>query len=107
MTPADNSRLANLCGQFNEHIKHIEKRLGIEITNRGNRFKLEGAEPSINAASAILKKLFVSTASSQITPEQIHLSLQESSVDQLLQQGEAEIETRDRIKCKGAWHRSF
>ena len=38
--PADNERLANLCGQFDEHLKQIESRLGVEISNRGNRFRV-------------------------------------------------------------------
>ncbi len=76
--------MANLCGQFNSHIQQIEKRLGVEISNRGNHFKLLGAEQAIKAASVVLKSLFISAAAQVITPEQVHLSLQESNVDDLL-----------------------
>lgn len=84
LQPADNSRLANLCGQFNAHIQQIEKRLGIEISNRGNHFKLLGADRAVTAASLILKSVFASTANEVITPEYIHLSLQDSNVENML-----------------------
>ncbi|MET0053615.1 MAG: phosphate starvation-inducible protein PhoH, partial [Candidatus Thiodiazotropha sp. 6PLUC10] len=42
LEPADNSRLANVCGQLDEHLRLIERRLGIEINNRGNHFRLIG-----------------------------------------------------------------
>jgi phosphate starvation-inducible PhoH-like protein len=84
LQPTDNSILANLCGQFNSHILQIEKRLGVEISNRGNHFKLLGAEQAIKAANVVLKSLFISAATQVITPEQVHLSLQESNVDDLL-----------------------
>ena len=29
LEPADTLRLANLCGQFDEHLKQIESRLGV------------------------------------------------------------------------------
>ncbi|MGD8911329.1 MAG: phosphate starvation-inducible protein PhoH, partial [Candidatus Thiodiazotropha sp.] len=31
LEPVDNERLANLCGQLDDHLRHIEGRLGIEI----------------------------------------------------------------------------
>jgi phosphate starvation-inducible PhoH-like protein len=30
LEPADNIRLANLCGQFDEHLRQIERRLDIK-----------------------------------------------------------------------------
>ena len=42
LEPADNERLANLCGQFDEHLRLLERRTGVEIGNRGNQFKLVG-----------------------------------------------------------------
>ncbi len=38
LEPADNQRLANLCGQLDEHLKQIERRLGVEINNRGTKW---------------------------------------------------------------------
>jgi len=84
LIPADNSRLANLCGQLNSHLQQIEKRLGIEISNRGNRFRLKGSREAIKIASVLLEKLFANTEVEVLTPEYIHLSLQDSHVKSLL-----------------------
>ncbi|MGR9072274.1 MAG: PhoH family protein [Gammaproteobacteria bacterium] len=100
LNPADNPRLANLCGQFNEHIRQIEKRLDIQISNRGNRFRLIGADSSIKAAGAILEKLFAAAGNEVITPEQIHLSLQDASVDALLTERESGEEEPVVIKTR-------
>ena len=42
LTPADNRRLASLCGSHDEHLKQIEEYLGVEIANRGNLFRVSG-----------------------------------------------------------------
>ena len=83
LTPADNSRLANLCGQFNTHLRQIEKRLGVVIANRGNQFQLSGPAKSIQAANAVLQQLFAETEQQTITPEHVHLSMQASTLDEM------------------------
>ncbi|NNJ65244.1 MAG: phosphate starvation-inducible protein PhoH, partial [Xanthomonadales bacterium] len=55
LEPADTLRLANLCGQFDEHLKQIETRLGVEIFCRGNLFAIEGAERSARSARRLLQ----------------------------------------------------
>ena len=35
LEPVDNDRLANLCGQFDENLRLLERRTGVEIGNRG------------------------------------------------------------------------
>jgi phosphate starvation-inducible PhoH-like protein len=42
LEPADGARLANLAGPFDEHLRQIELRLGVEIANRGNVFRVSG-----------------------------------------------------------------
>ena len=61
LEPADNPRLANLCGPLNEHLSQMEKRLGIEINNRGNTFSITGDAKTVNAAAEVLKELYDST----------------------------------------------
>ena len=85
LLPADNRRLSNLCGQFNAHLHQIEKRLKVDIANRGNHFKVTGFTKGVTAACAIMQNLFDATTEIQITPEDVHLSMQDSSVDQLLE----------------------
>ena len=51
LEPDDNERLASLCGQFDEHLRQVERRLGVEIANRGNDFTLIGADRATEAAA--------------------------------------------------------
>ncbi len=39
LAPDDNRRLASLCGQFDQHLRQIEQRLDVEISNRGSNFQ--------------------------------------------------------------------
>ncbi len=84
LAPEDNERLANLCGQLDEHLRQIERRLGIEINYRGSHFQLLGQSEAVTAGGEVLKALYRETASSVLTPEAIHLQLQSSGVEQLL-----------------------
>ncbi len=85
LLPADNHRLSNFCGHFDVHLRQIEQRLKVEIANRGNQFRVTGFAEAVKAACAIMQKLFEATKEEVITPEQVHLSMQDSSIDQLLE----------------------
>jgi len=101
LLPADNSRLANFCGQFDVHLHQIEKRLKVEIANRGNQFKVTGFADAVQAASAIMKKLFDITSEEQLTPETIHLSMQDSNIEQLIDSTpEQATELDDHVSIK-------
>ncbi|EQC01790.1 phosphate starvation-inducible protein PhoH, predicted ATPase [Photorhabdus temperata subsp. temperata Meg1] len=85
LEPADNQRLMSLCGPFDDNLKQLERRLGIEISRRDNRFKLMGKPLSVSAATNILRHLYAQTAPVRsvipdIKPEQIHLAITESRV---------------------------
>ena len=58
LKPSDNKRLANLCGKFDEHLKEIEHRLNITISNRSNHFRITGESSSISIGSNVLHSLF-------------------------------------------------
>jgi phosphate starvation-inducible PhoH-like protein len=79
LEPADNHRLANLCGQFDEHLRHMERRLGVEINNRGNLFQVIGDDKAVNATYRLLKKLYAATEKESLSPQSIHLYLQSSN----------------------------
>lgn len=81
LEPTDNERLANLCGQFDDHLRQIERRLGVEINNRGNTFNVIGDQISVVAAGEILKELYAETEASQLTAGRVHLFLQEAGAD--------------------------
>lgn len=83
--PADNARLLALCGPFDDNIKQLERRLGIEINRRDNHFKLTGRALCVHAAADILRSLYVDTAPMRgqiqdIEPEQIHTAIKEARV---------------------------
>ncbi len=80
----DNERLAQLCGQFDEHLRQVERRMGVEINNRGNKFRVIGEKESARAASEVLKGLYEASDQEVLTPERVHLFLQQSGVDALL-----------------------
>jgi phosphate starvation-inducible PhoH-like protein len=84
LTPEDNNRLANLCGQTDEHLRQIERRLGIEINNRGNQFQLIGEDEAIRAGEEVLKGLYAATTEEPLNPKRVHLFLQESGVEALV-----------------------
>ena len=101
LEPEDNQRLANLCGQFNGNLKHIEQRLNVEIANRGSQFNISGTTDSIKGTEAVLNKLFIEAENEEITPEHIHLSMQDAHMEDLTeQQNEAEVSSEVLIKTK-------
>ncbi len=78
--PVDTGRLANLCGQLDEHLRQIEKHLNISISNRENTFYLSGSLNAIHTAKQTLEDLYKETAQGiELTSIQIHLSLQQHS----------------------------
>ncbi len=90
LEPVDNARLANLAGQLDEHLRLLERRLGIEINHRGNRFRLIGEADTVAVAARVLAALYATTAAQALTPELVHLQLQQAGVDQLLEQAPAD-----------------
>jgi phosphate starvation-inducible PhoH-like protein len=84
LEPNDARRLAKLCGQFDEHLRQIEKRLGIVIRNRSNHFHLEGQAGHLDAACELLGQLYEEACDGEeITPDLVHLHLQESGIEAL------------------------
>jgi phosphate starvation-inducible PhoH-like protein len=82
LEPDNIEHLANLCGQLDEHIKLIEQRLHIEIRNRGNHFQLIGDLDIVRVVAEILQNLYREAgAGVQLTPEVVHLQLQQSGVE--------------------------
>jgi phosphate starvation-inducible PhoH-like protein len=81
LEPADNDRLANLCGQFDEHLRQIERRLDVEIASRGNRFRVTGRPGAAEVGGDVLLSLFEMTDQEHLDPERIHMMLQESFMD--------------------------
>ncbi|MDH3777789.1 MAG: PhoH family protein [Gammaproteobacteria bacterium] len=111
LEPADNGRLANLCGQFDEHLRQIERRLNVEIASRGNRFRITGQPGAAEVGGDVLSRLFDMTDEERLDPERVHMLLQESFMDEANNdavdsdevQEEVSIQTRRKlIRARGA-----
>jgi len=112
LEPADNARLAHLCGPLNDNLKQLERRLGVEITYANNHFQITGNPVNAHSVIDILRDLYIETQpvkgqAQDIEPEQVHLAIQSSKVleqDQQIMQPcfEAIIKTkRGVIKPRG------
>jgi phosphate starvation-inducible PhoH-like protein len=101
LEPVDTLRLANLCGQFDEHLKQIESRLGVDIFCRGNLFTLQGPDRASRAARRLLQRLYQLSATEVLTPEVINLHLQESGIAELGDaEGQPDIDDEVSVKTK-------
>jgi phosphate starvation-inducible PhoH-like protein len=78
----ENERLANLCGPLDEHLRQIERRLGVEVNNRGGTFRIIGTPRSVEVAGRLLEELYAATETESLSAEKIHLFLQESAPDE-------------------------
>jgi phosphate starvation-inducible PhoH-like protein len=83
LEPVEARRFANLCGQFDEHLRLIEQRLSIEIRNRGNQFELIGEPKHTTSAENLLRRLYRETKATELSPDMVHLFLQESAVQEM------------------------
>ena len=104
LEPADNTRLAMLCGPLDEHLRQIEARLLVSVHRRGNVFQIEG-DRALDA-ERILSSLYGQGAH-DITPRDVHLAIQESGMteDAAARQdpGEVKVTThRGQIRGRGA-----
>ena len=80
LEPYDSRRLANLCGQLDEHLHQIQDYFEVEIRNRGNLFQLTGPSKAVHTCIDLINFLYSETASGKMmTPDFVHLCLREAS----------------------------
>jgi phosphate starvation-inducible PhoH-like protein len=79
LEPTDNSRLANLCGQFNEHLHQLESHFDVGIACRSNHFQIEGRDQDQRAAMDAIKNLYAVADRETLTPSTVQLYLNESN----------------------------
>lgn len=106
LEPFEARRFANLCGQFDEHLRLIEQRLELEIRNRGNQFELIGPSNVAKSAENLLRRLYRETKTTELSPDMVHLYLQESGMEELANpnahQGVALRTKKGMIRPRGA-----
>ena len=83
LEPADTERLANLAGPFDQHLRQIELRLGVEIANRGNVFRVTGQSEAVSRTEHLLQALYAEAGETTFDSHAIHLRLNEANVDRI------------------------
>ena len=83
LEPAETRRLASLCGPFDDNIKQLERRIGVEISYRNNHFQIVGAPQNCLTANNLLKDLYIETqplrgSTPDLEPDTVHLAIQEA-----------------------------
>ena len=109
LEPADNARLANLCGPLDENLRLLEVRLDVEIRRRGDNFRITGERAG--SAEETLRTLFDLTAEQAVTPERVHLALHEQELGRA-PAGASDDELtvrlpRGAIRARGAHQRDY
>ena len=121
LKPNDPRRLAALCGPLDQNLSHLERRLGVRISNRGHAFRIAGPEQRVHTASALLAQLYVETQGRDaLEADTVHLFLQESGVAELLAREAIDanesaqvddmmvVKTRKKtVKARGANQKSY
>ena len=74
---AGNERLANFAGPMEQNLRHVEERLGVEVRRRGHRFKVLGPPEPVANAEVVLRRLFDLSAEETLSPDRVHLCVQE------------------------------
>ena len=92
LEPPEAERLANLSGPFDGHLRMIELRLGVEIANRGNIFRIVGPAPAVHRTEKLLRSLWIDADEQLLDEPAIHLALTEADADELLS---ADIEPQE------------
>ena len=83
LEPADSERLANMAGPFDGHLRQIELRLGVEIANRGNVFRVTGNdEAAVAQAERLLRTLYAEANEETFDGQSINLRLNAAGAPQ-------------------------
>ena len=82
LEPDDPRHLATLCGQFDQHLRQIEQRLGVLIRARGNQFSVDGAAVQVSTTGLVLQELYSEACRGiGLGPESVHLQLQQFAME--------------------------
>ena len=105
LEPNDSRHLAMLCGQLDSHLRQIEQRLGISISNRANQFVLSGPAINVSYASKLLIHLYAEICQGVgLSPESLHLQLQQAGLEHLVEvaDNDQQVEAIQVIRTKRA-----
>ncbi|MGB1263485.1 MAG: PhoH family protein [Cognaticolwellia sp.] len=106
LSPADNNRLANLCGAMDDNLKTIERRMGVEISYRSHEFKVTGSSVHTAAVKKVIIDLYLESETvkgkvNTITPEMVHLAIVDTGIlEQTASKTSARYDEMVTIKTK-------
>jgi phosphate starvation-inducible protein PhoH and related proteins len=95
LEPMNNQRLANLCGPLDAHMRQLERRLGVEINNRANSFRVIGTAKTVEITAQLIQEIYEAGKDEVITAEIIHLHLQGANLEDVV-----EVKLPDDISIK-------
>ena len=64
---------------LDKNIRQIETFFEVEISNRGNSFKISGENNRVADTSSFIEKIYSLSENEEITPKQLHLYLNNSA----------------------------
>ncbi|MCP4002425.1 MAG: PhoH family protein [Gammaproteobacteria bacterium] len=99
LEPANNNVLANLCGQFDEHLRQIEQRLGVHISNRGNHFRVVGPRHASAMGEQVIQELYVLATKETLNLQRVHICLQETVMNnKASDKGDGKSDQNSRVR---------
>ena len=109
---ADNARLANFTGPMEQNLRHVEERLGVEVRHRGHRLQVFGPGGVVDNAAAVLRQMFELSASEALSPDKVHLSVQELGFAAAGERGDRDVDPvvqtqRGAIRGRGVNQRQY
>lgn len=115
--PFENQYLSILGGHLDENYRIIERRLGVEIANRANVFRISGEADNATMAETLILALYDEVAENKtLSPETLHLFLHgacqdlSEKVEQSLKPGDSELTIttkRGKIRPRGVNQQTY
>jgi len=108
LLPADNHRLANLCGPANKHISQLEEYYDVNINCRSNNFEISGDGRRLKSVKSVIQTLYNVAGNETLSPATVQLYLNDNiddagsvSVDDTTSEGITTRSRHGRIKGRG------
>ncbi|MBV8036049.1 PhoH family protein [Roseateles sp.] len=77
LEPADNTRLARVCGSLDVHLREVEAALGVKLSRRDAEFRVDGPKAAAERARSLLEALY-ERARRPLPAETLQLALVEA-----------------------------
>jgi len=87
LEPADNTRLARVCGSLDAHLREIEAALGVKLSRRDAEFRVDGPKTAAERAKALLEGLY-ERARRPLSAETLQLALVEAKAPEPAKPGQ-------------------